>query len=157
MFSSSCMPSDLKIYSKDLVLCSKKHQQRSNYPRQAMCWIWWGIPWLVLILHYLPLGGRSFYCSGWKWAKHALRVYLSLISPHSRLAKQSFQILEHTILHIRDPKCKGLIIAQVFQWAGELNPRCLRLCGNKLFSMLFLLLKCFPKHFAYLLKSDKGA
>lgn len=99
MFMSSLH--DLKVYSKGLAFSSKKQQQR-NYPGQAICWIWWGIHQLLFPLHYLPLGERSFYCSGWKWARHAFREYLNLIitiqrADSGKQTTQSFQILKHAL------------------------------------------------------------
>lgn len=118
-----------------------------------MCWIWWGIPRLVFLLHYVPLGGRSFYGSGWKWARHVFRVYLSLVSPYRRLIQLNRQnkvfryLNARLILHMRDPEFKEQIIDVIFQCAAGLNPRGLRSCGNQAFSMLFLLLKMFSKTF----------
>lgn len=101
-----------------------------------------GIPRLVSLLHYLPLGGRSFYCSAWKWVRHAFRVYLSLISPYRRLIQLNRQnkvfryLNTHLLLHMRDPKFKEQIIDVIFQCAAGLDPRDLSLCGNKAFSIL---------------------
>lgn len=114
MFSSCRMSSlhDYMIYCKGLVFCSKKQSQRNKCPGQAMCWIWGGIPRLVFLLHYVPLGGRAFYCSGWKWARRVFRVYLSLVSQYRRLIQLNRQnkvfryLNAHLILHMRDPEFK---------------------------------------------------
>lgn len=53
---------------------------------------------------------------------------------------------------MRDPKFKEQIMYVIFQCAARLNPRGLRLCGNKSFSMPFLLLKMFSKTFCLSVK-----
>lgn len=51
------------------------------------------------------------------------------------------------ILHMSYPKFKEQIIDVNFQYAAGLNARGLRLCGNKAFSMLFVLLQMFSETF----------
>lgn len=51
------------------------------------------------------------------------------------------------ILHMSYPKFKEQIIDVNFRYAAGLNARGLRLCGNKAFSMLFVLLQMFSETF----------
>lgn len=53
----------------------------------------------------------------------------------------------HLILHMRDPKFKEQIIDVIFHCAAGLNPRGLRLCRNKAFSVLFVLLQMSSETF----------
>lgn len=85
-----------------------------------MSWIWQGIPWLVPLLCYLPLQGRTFRC-----------LNMSLF------------------LHMKYPNFRKRTIAVIFQCLAGLKLICLTFCGNKAFSMLFLALKMFSKTFVY--------